>query len=132
MAFDVRKVDRRAADFLDPRIDGGSRVRLASFACAESTLLRLVDGFEERDAIAARPPARTGRPAVDAGRVHGIDEHAVRPAVAAHHGLPAGGVVEVFGGLKRGHVLHGRSLAPRRDRGYPEIAIKLSTLFHWR
>ena len=38
---------------------------------------------KELDAIATRPAARTGRTAVDAGRLHGVDEQAVGARVAA-------------------------------------------------
>src|SRR5262249_27821013 len=49
---------------------------------------RQVRRFEEADAVAARPPARTGRPAVDAGRSHGVDERSVRSAIVSGDGGP--------------------------------------------
>ena len=68
------------------------RVRLAALAGAETGRARGVGRVEETHAIAARPPARAGRPAVDAGRGHGVHEPAVRRRVAGQHRVPGRGV----------------------------------------
>jgi hypothetical protein len=44
---------------------------------------------EERDVLASRPSAGTGRSAVDAGRADSVDERTVEVRIASADGLPA-------------------------------------------
>src|SRR5438477_9716964 len=126
MAVDVREVDARAADLVDPGIGGHRlRVRATALACAEACGARGPGRLEEGDAIAPRPAARTRRPAVHAGRADGVDEQAVGGAVVADDGVPAGGIVQMrccrvgdaFGlNCLTWHGVHAREYHARRGR----------------
>ena len=93
MTFDVREIDAGAADLVDPGIGRElGRVRLAALAGAEPGRARGVGRLEEADAVAARTAARAGRPAVDAGRGHGVDEAAVSPWIPRQNRGPPGDI----------------------------------------
>ena len=109
---DVRQVDARAADPIDPRIGSDDVARTASAARPEPGALCLVGRLEEGDAIPARPPARTAGAAVDAGRPNRVDEGPGCGAIARDDGVPACGVDGLKGGL-----MHTRTM--RRTRRSP-------------
>src|SRR5437899_12172432 len=97
MSLDVRQIDARAADLLDPRVRGrDDRIGLAALARAESGGAGGGRRVEERHALAPRAAAGARRPAVDAGRSDGIDEESVRRTVVSDDCVPARGVVELF------------------------------------
>src|SRR5262245_61018968 len=90
VAVDARQVRAGAADLIDPRIARGAFVGPAAAARTKPRLARLVGALEELDAVAARPPARTRRAAIHAGRSHRVDKRPVRRAIARHHRIPFG------------------------------------------
>src|SRR5579864_1732106 len=67
----------------------------AAQAFTETGALGLVNMTKERYILATRTLRRAGRPAVDAGRRHGINEFAVARAIAGENGLPAGIISQV-------------------------------------
>src|SRR5208283_5249727 len=64
------------------------RSRPAAQASAKASLLRLLRMREEGRVLAARPPRRTRRPAIDARARHGEDELSVIVRVAGHDRVP--------------------------------------------
>src|SRR6267142_6726226 len=79
-------------------------VRPAALAGTEPGRFRFFAARMEADVFAPRKARRAGRPAIDAGRAHGIIKDPLRAPVASRHGGPAFLVV----GIKR----HGQ-LFPR-------------------
>src|SRR5258707_15544978 len=90
MTFDVGEIHAGATDFLDPRITGIRRVRLASLARAKTGVACRIRRVEEPHAIAPRPAAPARRPAIHSGRFHPIDESGVGSTLARPDSLPAG------------------------------------------
>src|SRR6185503_2404722 len=105
--------------------------RLAAEAGAKPGAARRLGRLVERHAIAARAPAPARRPAIDAGRLHAVDEEAVGTPVVRDDGIPPRGVVEIFVG--RGgylccarHAVHARSIARARDRAISAACARIT------
>src|ERR1700680_4835418 len=62
--------------------------RPAALARPKSGPFGVSAGVMETDILAKGKARRTGRPAIDPGRPHGIPKHPVRRAVAAYYRLP--------------------------------------------
>ena len=86
MALDVREVHARAANLLDPRIRGRAVARRQRRQARNPARSASAGASKNVDDLAARPPARARRPAVDAGRSDGVDERAVGAPIAGDHG----------------------------------------------
>ena len=76
---------------------------------------------KENHVDAARPAARAGRTAVDAGRNHGVEKEAIHAGIAPHRGFPKRRFPKstFFGGH------HPLSLGPTPQSRYPELAVKV-------
>jgi hypothetical protein len=62
--------------------------RSTPLARPESSMLGLVARRMETDMLSSRPPRRTGRPAIDTRRLHGIVEETISVPIAADHSRP--------------------------------------------
>src|SRR6202012_1906864 len=79
----------RACNRLCVRISSRVSARwLTAQARAESLSLGLLAGRKEAHVVSRGPAARAARPAIDARRLHAVDELAVRPGIAVQHPLP--------------------------------------------
>ena len=104
-----RQVRRRRCD----RVRGGRSCRatgMTSAAGAEPALLGGAGRREEPHVLAPRPPARTTRPAIDAGRRDRVDELAVGDGIARQHRRPQSLVASLW----LFHPPHPPPLAPRQ------------------
>jgi hypothetical protein len=95
MSVDVGEIHARATDFLHPGIGGVENVGTAATARTIPRALRVCRRVEERHAIAARPAARTRRPAVHPCRADGVHEPTVSTAIVRDYGVPSGVIVEM-------------------------------------
>src|SRR4029079_4358642 len=91
-------------------------VGMAALARAKSRGARRAGGVEEDHSIAARPPARAGWPAVNAGGRHGVDERAIAAFCARAHQPPTHVVVirvppDPIRTVLDCHAIHARSIA---------------------
>ncbi len=109
------KIDASALDLLGPSIEGRPFFRTTAPARAEPGLFRFGRGREKGNARATRPPTRAGRTAIDARRLHGVNELSVSRAIARGDGTPPCARVERFG-LLRGRLHHGAIIAETAGR----------------
>jgi hypothetical protein len=84
-------VQRRAYEpnLVDARSDTIVRVWPAALAGAEASLLGGIWAWKEFHHCAPWAAARTGRSAVNARGVHGVDESPIGAGISVEHGSPA-------------------------------------------
>src|SRR6267378_3302984 len=104
---------------LVPTCDASARAAAPAFA--EPGDLRRIRPGEELHRFTLRPPARTARPAVHAGRLHPVDEPAVAARITREHRLP-----EPFVGRHQTHCIHTATISVAARAFYPPLAVVIT------
>ena len=108
--------------------------RFAALAGPEAGVLSRRSRPEEDHVFGAGPFGGAGRPAVNAGGHHGVEEHAIHGAIARGDSVPITGAPEFsFFAIRHGHLgihycerLHEIMLRGLRERNYPILALKVA------